>query len=290
MEPTSDTVVRLKDGRGIGVAEFGEPSGFPVFYLHGFPSCRLEPAISHEPAAAQDVRLIALDRPGIGRSDPAPRANVARTVNDVVACADALGIDRFAVLGGSGGGPYALACARKFPERLTAVGVVSGFGRIGAPGTREGMRWGNRLAFSTARTIPYIAHAAMWTMGRSVRNDPDKAVRQMAQAMGGRDTERLLEPDTFGALRTTVVEAFRAGNQGQVDDMRRLVGHWGFRLGNIPMPVYLWHGLDDRLVPESMARDIVDLVPDCRAEFVPGEGHLLALTHVDEILRSLRPA
>src|SRR5262245_2666569 len=101
MEPISDTIVRLNDGRGIGLAEFGDPAGLPVFYFHGFPSCRLEPAISHEDAAAAGIRILAIDRPGIGRSDPAPRGNVARTVNDVTACADSLGVARFAVLGGS---------------------------------------------------------------------------------------------------------------------------------------------------------------------------------------------
>ena len=121
-----------------------------------------------------------------------------------------------------------------------------------------------------------------------MRDNPDRAVRDMASAMGERDAAKILEPDVFGALKTTVVEAFRAGNRGQVDDMRRIVSPWGFRLENIRIPVLLWHGTDDQLVPEAMARDIAETLPDCRAEFVPGEGHLLVLTHTEAILAALR--
>jgi pimeloyl-ACP methyl ester carboxylesterase len=290
MQPVTDTVVRLKDGRGVGVAEYGEPSGHPVFYFHGFPSCRLEPAISHVSAARKGIRLIALDRPGIGNSDPAPLVSLARSVNDVTACADAMGIDRFSVMGGSGGGPYALACARKWPERLAAAVVVSSFGRIAARGVTEGMRFENRVSFRTARRFPIVARVAMATMSRTVKKDPDSAIRQVAKAMGERDADTVLEPGTFGALRATLVESFRAGNTGQADDMLRLVRPWRFRVENIRMPVQLWHGTADRLVPEAMARDLAEAIPLCRAEFIPGEGHLLALNFEDQIFDRLLEA
>jgi pimeloyl-ACP methyl ester carboxylesterase len=290
MQPVTDTVIRLKDGRGLGVAEFGDPAGAPLFYFHGFPSCRLEPGIDHEAAARHGIRLIAMDRPGIGNSDPAPRGTVARNVNDVTAAADALGIDRFAVAGGSGGGPYALACARKFPERLTSATVISGFGRLARPGTTKGMRLENRLSFKAAARFGLAGRLAMWSMARTVEKDPDKVVRQVAKAMGGRDAGTIMDPVTFGALRETLVESFRAGTAGQVDDMLRIVRPWRFRVENIRMPVTLWHGLDDRLVPEAMARDLAEAIPDCRAHFVPGEGHLLAIHCVDEIFESLRQA
>ena len=140
--------VRLCDGRAVAYAEWGDPQGAPVIYFQGTPSCRLnhpDEAI----ARMLGARLITIDRPGFGRSDAAPGRKLLDWPDDVAQIADALGLERFALIGISGGGPYVAACAYKIPKRLTNVAIVGGAGPIDSPGATEGMarerRWGARI-------------------------------------------------------------------------------------------------------------------------------------------------
>ena len=124
-----DRIVRLADGRALAYAEWGAPDGFPVFGFHGSPGSR-RTHLGEEAPRSADVRLILPDRPGFGLSDPQPGRALLDWPRDVAALADHLGVDRFAVYGFSGGGPYALACAWAMPERVTAAAVVGGEGPI----------------------------------------------------------------------------------------------------------------------------------------------------------------
>jgi len=117
---------RLKDGRRLGYAKFGVSNGKPLFHFHGYPGSRLEGKLIHETAARCGVDLIAVDRPGMGFSDIKPDRSILDWPNDVIELADLIGIDRFAVEGVSGGGPYSLACAFKIANRITKAGVISG--------------------------------------------------------------------------------------------------------------------------------------------------------------------
>src|SRR5215831_6622757 len=132
-EHENSTVI-LADGRRIGYAEWGDADGRPLLYFHGWPGSRLEGRLGAEAARASGVRLVALDRPGMGLSDRLPRRRLIDWPSDVAAVADALGLRRFAVLGISGGGPYAVACARMLADRLIGVGVVSSLAPMDAPG------------------------------------------------------------------------------------------------------------------------------------------------------------
>ena len=136
------TVLALADGRRLGYAEFGDPSGAPCLYFHFSPGSRLEPAAVFSGVRQpwlRGVRLVSADRPGFGLSDRQPTRTLLDWPGDMAALADHLGIDRFAVLGASGGGAYALACARLLPSRLTAAVVVSGIGPLDRPGATTAM-------------------------------------------------------------------------------------------------------------------------------------------------------
>ena len=116
----------MSDGRRLGYALYGDRAGVPVFYFHGWPGSRLEAAALSDPAAKVGVHVIAVDRPGMGRSDHQTSRRLRDWPRDVAALADQLGIDRFRVVGFSGGGPYSLACAALLPHRVIAAGHVSG--------------------------------------------------------------------------------------------------------------------------------------------------------------------
>src|SRR4051794_20731127 len=120
--------LRLSDGRRLAYCEYGSPAGKPVLYFHGWPGSRLEAKLADPVAKKFNAKIIAIDRPGFGMSDFKPNRTLLDWPLDVCELADALGLDRFAVVGVSGGGPYALACARRIPERLTSVAVICGVG------------------------------------------------------------------------------------------------------------------------------------------------------------------
>ncbi|MBW3661716.1 MAG: alpha/beta hydrolase, partial [Actinobacteria bacterium] len=168
-----DQVVKLRVGRGIGAAHYGDPNGTPVFLFHGFPGSRLEGMLADEPASEAGVHLIALDRPGFGLSDFAPRRTVSSWADDVAEVATILGIDRFGVIGVSGGGPFALACAARIPDRLLGVAFVCGGPPPEAPTTQESAFENNAKIFRLGRYVPIIPRMLNAYMARKTRRNPD---------------------------------------------------------------------------------------------------------------------
>ena len=152
--PRIDIVIQVSDKRRLAYAEYGEPDGAPVLLFHGLPGSRLSWGLIPGSPFPPGLRIIAPDRPGYGRSDPKPGRTVLDWADDVAELADVLEIEKFAVLGVSGGGPGALACAWKMPERLTSVGVVSSPAPTNAPGVFEGMSKTNRFFMKLAWRFP----------------------------------------------------------------------------------------------------------------------------------------
>ena len=274
----------LRDGRRLGYAEYGDPDGSPGLYFHGHPGSRLEPRFAGDAAARAGLRVIALDRPGYGLSDFQPKRTMLGWACDVVDATDALGVDRFGVLGSSGGGAYALACAHELPDRVTTVGVISGVGPYEAPGATDGVRWQNRVGFRLGARFPPLARLIMASMERQLRRRPERTLDAVAEAMSPRDAELARRPDVRATLAAVLQEAFRQGSRGPALDVVLLGRPWGFRLKEIESEVLLWHGELDVLVPPAMARHLATELPRCRATSFPDEGHLLFVDHMPEIV------
>jgi pimeloyl-ACP methyl ester carboxylesterase len=281
---TIDATLTLRDGRALGYAEYGDPEGTPGFYFHGHPGSRIEARLAHDAARKGGVLVIALDRPGYGQSDFQAGRRILDWPNDVAEAADALDIDTFAVLGASGGGPYALACGYALRERVTRVGVVSGVGPYGAPGVTVGMRWQNRVGFRLGARFPILARLIMRSMARQVRRNPDRVVDAVARAMSGADAAAVQRPEVRRVLAEDIGEAFRQGHLGAALDVVLLGRPWGFHLRDVSTPVNLWQGEADVLVPPAMGRYMAAQLPDCRARYFPVEGHLLVIDHMAEII------
>ena len=131
MNKTTEKYLKLPDGRQLCYAEYGHPEGLPIFVFHGNPNSRLLWSVIPGSPFLPNIRLIAPDRPGYGQTDFVEGVTTLENwPNDVVALADTLGIEKFAIFGPSGGGPFALACAWKIPERLTSVGIVPVLDRL----------------------------------------------------------------------------------------------------------------------------------------------------------------
>lgn len=289
-ELRTDQTLTLSDGRTLGYAEYGDPDGVPGFYFHGHPGSRLEAQLAHDAAVERGLRVIALDRPGYGRSDFQPGRRILDWPNDVAEAADKLGVREASVVGASGGGPYALACGYAQPEQFTSVGLVSGVGPYSAPHATDGLRWQNRVAYKLGARFPFIARLIMRSMARRVKRDPERVVKLIAGAMSGPDAEIVARPEIGKVLEDVVTEAFRQGHEGAALDVVLIGSPWGFDVSEVKAQVFLWQGEVDVLVTPSMGRYMAENIPDCKARFFPGEGHLLVVDHIGEILDEFRPA
>jgi pimeloyl-ACP methyl ester carboxylesterase len=272
----------LKDGRTLAYAEYGASTGTPIIGFHGMPGSRLVMQSVEKAALAAHAHIIAPDRPGYGFSQPNKHGTLLGYVDDVVELADALQIDRFAVMGVSGGGPYPLACAYKIPQRVTVAALVSGIGPLSLPNSTRGMVRMNRIMFTVGHLSPALTGRLLPRLIRSSLPSMEQHVQS------GTSPSPDLSPEVFAIMTADQREAIRAGGQGVIFDMKILWRPWGFRFEDIHTRVYLWHGLADDLAPVSLAQYMADHVPGCEATFYPGEGHTDPLTrHIDEIMAKI---
>ncbi len=276
-----DSSIKLPDGRSLGYVECGDPEGRPVFYFHGWPGSRLEARLVDGEAAQAGVRIIGVDRPGMGLADFQPKRRILDWPDDVVALADALGIGRFAVLGISGGGPFAAACAYKIPERLDACGIIAGTGPVDLENT--GMKKSNRMIFFMARRLPWLLRLLLWFSLARHAHDKDKLgelVSKSLHQLPQPDKDLMQDPTVSDCFIQTGIQAFKQGTKGPAHEGKLYAQFWGFKLEDITFDkVYLWHGELDANVPVAIGRLVADAIPNCRAKFYPHDAHLSTLVN-----------
>ncbi len=279
-------IISLPDGRRLAFAEYGDPQGQPIFFFHGFPGSRYDGAYTGQVAAGTGIRLIAPDRPGMGYSDFKPKRKLLDWPDDVCVLADSLHLETFGVLGYSGGGPHALACAYKIPERLTGIGVMAGVGPVTEPGALEGMMKNNVQIFSLARKAPWLLNL-LYTL--QVPVSEKKLMRAATAQMAKPDVAAMQDPTVLSDIVKDFNEAFRQNTKGVVQEGALFGGDWGFKLSDIQGTVHLWQGEEDTNVPVQMGRYQARTIPHCIAKFYPGEGHISLVTnHMHEILMEYR--
>jgi len=279
----------LEDGRTLGFAEVGDLSGTPVVYCHGFPASRLEILLIAGAAERRRVRMIAPDRPGYGLSDWKPERTIADWADDVVELADRLGIERFSVLGTSGGGPYALALAARLPDRVKTVGIVCGLGQLHGTEAMRAMRWPARFGFGAARKARWLLRLIYGNiLGRLIYREPETALSLLTVGSPASDRKTLARPEVKSALCASVREALRSGMKGALQDMVLYAHDWGFDLARIRMPITFWHGEADVTVPLSHTLALAESFPQAKVCTFPDEGHFsLPIDHADEIIGTL---
>ncbi len=271
-------LVRLPDGRGIAVEEYGDPAGPVVLYFHGWPACRLEAGLIPDLSA----RLLSFDRPGYGRSTPQPGRTLLDWPRDVAYVADRLGLDRFHVVGLSGGGPYAAACAHAMPDRVISLALVSPVPPAHAvskraPGVGHLFRLGRypRLA----RRIFAFARPLLRRRIITPRTIVGRGLPAADRAM--------LTPETMAGLARVWREGFGRGIMGALSDAEIYARDWAFPLDAIRVPTSLWYGAQDSLIPESALAPYA-AIPGIRWHVHQGEGHYsLVLRHAHEMLAEL---
>jgi pimeloyl-ACP methyl ester carboxylesterase len=283
----TDQTIKLTDGRILGYAEFGDPSGRPVLFFHGFPASRLEGIALEAPSRAVNVRLIAPDRPGFGLSDPKPRRLFSDWPDDVIQLASHLRIYDFAVLGTSGGSPYVVACADRIGERLTGAGIVSGISPLNNPAIRLAMNPDQRRMFVSVARFPWLARRMLARSMQEVQADFPSVLSSMAAERPDVDKAVLERQDIQDMLRTNLTEVFRQGTTGAAQELSLFRGSWRLALNNITYPVQIWQGRKDVITPPAMAEELASLLPHTLTRWYPDEGHSLLFARSEEILRQL---
>ncbi len=272
-----DHTLTLADGRRLGYAELGDADGHPLLFFHGTPGSRFVLTERDALGRIPGVRFVLPERPGYGLSDPKPGRTLLDWADDVAALADGLRLQRFTVSGVSGGGPHALACAYRLPERVTAALLLASPSPAGFRGATRGMSLGNRLGVLLGRIAPGLVKRGIVSFAATFEKDPDRVLDHITRAMSPPDRE-LMADDTFReAIARDLREAYRQGGNAHADDgPLALTGRsWGFDLGAIGVQVYLWHGEADTVVPRAMGERLAESIPNCKAHFIPGAGHLL---------------
>lgn len=283
----------LRDGRTLAYNVYGNPSGKPIIYCHGVPSSRVEGdlIINGVTASALGLRVIVPDRPGVGRSQAQPGRRIVDWPNDVIDLAAALGLEAFAVLGSSGGAPYAAACGALIPSRARVVGVLGGMAPPDAPGFLSAMSGPLRMMFRLARSTPALLRGLLRLNLRAARGGGERASQRMAKWAPEPDRIHLRRAEVSRGFLACFEEACRQGPAGPVEDMRLIARPWGFDLAAVKVPVLLWHGELDRNVPVVAGRYMAGAFPNCRATFYAADAHLsVPLNHQEEILGALGAA
>ncbi len=287
-EPGEDRFVGLPDGRTLGYTEFGDLSGAPIFAFHGTPGSRFMFRLIHEPARRLGLRIIAPDRPGFGLSDYQENRTLYDWVEDLRALAKSLSLDRFAVAGISGGGPYVAACAALLPEQVTAAALISPVGPLHAPEGPDNLPAAQVFTF---RLLPHVTPAmrGAFSVGRLMfLNASDAMYKMVMRRAGPADEHILLRPEVKKNLLAGVIEGFRHGAQGVVDEMLIFARPWNIPFGAIKAPVLLWQGMADNNVPVAASLRLAEIIPGCELFRIEGAGHYWIFDHVEEVLSAIK--
>jgi pimeloyl-ACP methyl ester carboxylesterase len=273
-------------GRALRVAEYGDLNGHPVLVHHGTPASRLLSDSDVDKAQGQGIRLISYDRPGYGGSDRQPGRAVADCAADVQTIAEALGIDRLAVWGISGGGPHAIACAALLPDLVPAVAVLASPAPWGAEGLDYFAGMGELNVDDTLLQLqdkPAARAKVDAEREEMLHTDPAQFADMMRTLLGPAD-DAVFTGELAEFMVTTTRVALAPGADGWWDDGEAELVSWGFELDVIRTPVLLWHGRQDKFVPIAHGQWLADHIPGVEAHLSDDDGHLtLTENHLEEI-------
>lgn len=288
--PLKDHAIRLTDGRRLAYAEWGDPEGANVLFFHGTPHSRLW-CPDETATASSGVRLVTVDRPGIGGSDVLPRRTFADWPNDVQELAAALGVDQFGVIGWSAGGPYAGVCAARIPHRLTGVGIacsrhLSEFNLSENAAAYEELDADDQQLFERAREDPDAAARAAAKAGgewvRQLQERPETLLEGYEPPAG--DRWFFEDPERSRSFLEAVREGVRQGPEAFAWEEIVVCLPWGFRLADIATEIHIWHGEQDIIVERRHIDFIVERLPNARLTVWRDSGHQGIVRHWAEML------
>jgi len=286
-------VIGVPGGRSAAVESWGAPDGVPIFLLHGTPGSRSGPRPRTSVLYQLGVRLISYDRPGYGSSSRQHGRSVADAASDVGAIADVLCPgQRIGVVGRSGGGPHALACAALLGDRVRSAAALVGLAPPDAKGLNwfDGMNPSNVVEFGHVDADAAAAETRLLKCAEQVRDNPESLLESMRPELSRSDRKIVDDVAIRRLLTDTYVEAVRESVAGWIDDLRALRHPWGFDPSQITSPVLLWHGADDMFSPVSHTRWLGARIPKSTVEVQSGTAHFGAVEALPRVLAWVKDA
>jgi pimeloyl-ACP methyl ester carboxylesterase len=278
--------VRVAGGRTVTVESWGASDGVPIFLLHGTPGCRSGPRPRTSVLYRLGVRLISYDRPGYGESSRHCGRTIADAAADVRAIADDFGLPTFGVVGRSGGGPHALACAALMADRVDRAAALVSL----APADADGLDWYDGMAESNTRAYKDIDDGGAVIESRlardaaRLREDPQSLLTSLRPEIAGADQRIIKDVAIRRLLTETHAEALRHGIDGWIDDMRAFRRPWGFDVSAVTGPVLLWHGEDDAFSPVGHTCWLGEHLSKAIVHVEPGAAHFGAVEVLPRVL------
>jgi pimeloyl-ACP methyl ester carboxylesterase len=289
LAPFVEGTVTVQDGRRLGFAEFGDPHGRAVLWMHGTPGARRQiPQAARLASAELGIRLIGIDRPGVGHSTPHLYPSMSAFAGDLEQTLDRLGIAEFAMLGLSGGGPYVLAGAAAMPDRMRVGGVLGGVAPAVGPDAADGGVVALAATFApllTALRVPlsWLLAGFFWS-ARPVAVPAMEIYRRLSPEG---DRRLLARPEMRAMFLDDLLTGGRPGLRAPVFDVVLFGRHWGFELADVRIPIHWWHGDADHIIPMEHGQHVVGRLPDAHFYTLPGESHLGGLGAAEEVLGTL---
>jgi pimeloyl-ACP methyl ester carboxylesterase len=281
--------IELPGGRTLEYLVEGPPGGLPLIMHHGTPSGAVRFAPLFDAAVRQGMRIILHSRPGYAGSSPHPGRRIADVVADVAAVLDDQGAAHFVTLGWSGGGPHALACAALMPGRCLGAATIAGVAPYDAAGLDwlAGMSHENRAEFgAAARGVTELDHFLAESAADLANVQATEVVAAFGDLLSEMD-RKALTGEFADYLAASSRYAVSAGTAGWREDDLAFLAGWGFEPSDVRIPVTIWQGEDDHMVPPAHGRWLAAHLPGAEAHLLPAEGHLSLLTDVDAILAQL---
>ncbi|MDD5165827.1 MAG: alpha/beta hydrolase [Candidatus Omnitrophica bacterium] len=278
------------NGRRIAFYEYGDPSGKPVFFCHGTGS-HVHVMLLHKSAKQLGYRIIVPDRPGIGLSDFDPRRKLLDGASDIAALADHLHIDRFGIMGISGGNPTLLACAYKIPERLKFVVDLAGAAPLYTdPAALKQLGTIDRVFAKLGAHLPLglfqIPFSLLGFQQKVIKN-PKAFANMMRSSMCKADMELFIIPEMQYLFMRDFQELFRQGARGAALDAQLIYLPWGFDIRGIKCHVDIRQGSEDRWVPPYFSQYLAKSLPDAKLYMIQGQGHFYHMVYAEETLSKL---
>jgi pimeloyl-ACP methyl ester carboxylesterase len=285
----SPAILTLRSGKRLEVREYGDRSGHPAFFFHGMIGSHHQASFISEQASRRGLRIIAPNRPGVGRSEFVVRKTPLEAVDDVEDIARAFGLDQFSLIGISGGTPYVLASLLKLGRRIRTATILSGMGPIGLPGGLRGMRRAHRIGVEIGSRSPGLALRQFREWAARFRENPTRFLDRFIAGSCHADRVLFRGRTLYETFLRDMHEVFEAsqGPESLAQELGLYRNH-GFSLAELPEDrcVTLWQGLDDDVVPPSMAYAMLRYLPNREGHFVPG-GHFVAASIAGRIIARL---
>jgi len=284
--------VHVAGGRTVTVESWGAPAGLPIFLLHGTPGSRSGPRPRTSVLYRLGVRLISYDRPGYGGSSRHPDRAVVDAADDVRAVADYLKLGEFSVVGRSGGGPHALACAARLTDQVRSAAVLVGL----APSDAAGLDWFGGMAksnvreYTTADREPAKIEDKLMASAAEIRANPEILLQTLRSELTPLDRRVVDDVPIRRQLAETYAEALRVSACGWIDDVLALRRPWGFDPSVIKAPVLLWHGAEDVFSPVQHTRWLASQIPDAEMNVQSGTAHFSAVEVLPSVLAWVKGA